>query len=114
MIKMAKYTTTRQKVKDYIETNILSFLKQKDLNYNKVIELVKLKTSCSENLIQDILKEFINSGKINEIHILTIPDDKIDEWLQEIREMEAQKKIDDKEVKKIFESKKENKNAAKE
>ena len=101
----SKYISTREKVMDYIENNILLFLKQKDLDYYEVIKIIKIKTSCSENLIKNILKDYINSGKIKEIRVLTIPDEQIGEWLKNLKEMEEQKEKDDEEVKKMLEFK---------
>lgn len=110
-----QYVTNKQKIMEYIEINILAFLKQKDLDYNKVIDLISEKTSSNPSMVKTILDSFINSGKIKQINILTIPDKQIDGWLKEVKEMEEQKKKDDAEVKKILESKpKEDKNASKE
>ena len=101
----SKYISTREKVVDYIENNILLFLKQKDLDYYEVVKIIKMKTNCSENLIETTLKDFIDSGKIKEIRVLTIPDEQIGKWLKDLKEMEEQRKKDDEEVKRALESK---------
>ena len=101
------YITNKEKVKDYIEKNILEFIKKKEINYYKTIDLIKLRTNASQNMVEEILKSFINSGSIREIRYLTIPEDQIVPWLKELKEMEE-------ETRKILESKQEaTKNATK-
>lgn len=90
-----KYTSKRDKIKDFIETKILTALAEADLDYDKVEYLIAQETGASVNMVRELLKGYIALGKIQrakffnpntkkyeETNVLTIPDDKIEDWLK--------------------------------
>jgi len=88
------YQSQRNRISEIIQKSVIQFLKQKDLDYYKVLDEVCNEIGCSKSIAEDVLKTFISSGKIKEIRILTIPDEKVQSWFEEMREREKETKED--------------------
>lgn len=81
------YFSNKKKVEDILTKIIIPSLRKKDIDYDKLIQAIMSETLVSRNIIEDIIKTHI-PNEIKEIHILTIPEEKIDGLLKELREEE--------------------------
>jgi len=89
-----KYLSKREQLKDIIEKIVIPAIKKKDVDYYKLlIELID-RIGVSKEIVEDVLKSFIISGKVKEIRVLTIPDEKINNWLDDLIKEEKQTKKD--------------------
>lgn len=86
------YKSKNDVVREYIENEIVPILKFKDLDFKKVISLVKLKTGAREDIIMFTINNLIENSIIKEEHILTIPDNQVSDWLKELKEDEDKSK----------------------
>ncbi len=89
------YKSIREKVNDFIKTDIIEMIKQKDLDYNKIINFISTETGARIEVIEDVIKRFIDGGIIGEIRSLTVPYDrneKMDEKVEKVfNEIDLQK-----------------------
>jgi len=98
-----KNNTRQQRVINFIRGIIIPALEKIDLDYDKVVNNTIIETAGSRQLVEDFISSFINAGMIQVVQkdgkkILTIPDEKIQDYLRMMRESE---KIH-KEVTRIF------------
>lgn len=106
---MAGYKTKREQITSFIERYVLTGVKNRDLNYYKLVEGLAIETGSSSSMVEDILRGFIKSGKLKEIRVLTIPDKEIDTFLDNLKKMEKERKEADETMQEIENSvKKEN------
>jgi hypothetical protein len=84
--------TIREQIKQQIEQRILPYLKKQDLDYYKVLDGLSADIGASRNMIEAVLRSFINSNKMKEIRTLTLPDEEVGDWLKDITEEEKQQK----------------------
>jgi hypothetical protein len=84
------YKSVKEKVKEDLEKIIIPAIKKKDLDYYRVVGAIASRESCSKIIVEDLLKTFIDSGYIKEIRILTITDDKIQDFLDELKLIEKE------------------------
>lgn len=90
------YQSQREKVILFLNGQILPLLKKKDINYNELIFIIKENTFVNDNIIDEVIRSYIKQGKFKEIHILTIPDKEIENWLIENKkEEEEMKKVEE-------------------
>lgn len=94
------YQSQRERIKRYIEDKILPYVKKKDLSYYKVVNGISGDLGVSISMVEDVLKNFIDTNKIKEIRQLTIQDHEIPHWMEEEKERakskeEEQGKMDD-------------------
>lgn len=80
------YQSIRAKIAKHLENRVLPYLKKQDLDYYKVIDGLSSDVGCSKNMIKDVLNSFIDSNKIKEIRVLTIPDEQIKDWLNGLKQ----------------------------
>lgn len=84
-----KYITNKEKVAAFITEQIIPYLinNTKDLDYEQTINAICSETHSSRIIAEEILKSFF-PHKIKEIHILTIPDENVKTWLEEMQKKE--------------------------
>jgi len=83
------YITNKQKMLDFITNQIIPCIKNRDLDYQKTIAAICAETHSTINLAEEMLKTLIPT-QIKEIHILTIPDEKVKTWLDEMKETDKE------------------------
>jgi len=90
------YQSQREKIKKLIEDQVLKWIKEKDLDYYKIINFLQSETNCSQNMAEDMVCSFIKNKIIQENRILTIPDGEINEFVKRMkeREEEIEKEVD--------------------
>jgi len=81
MISMS-YQTNRAKIINFANDKIVPLLKEKDLEYKEVVQIISENVGCSSEMVIDGLKTLI-PNKIKEIHVLTIPDEEVTNWLRD-------------------------------
>ena len=67
------YQTQREKIKSFIDKNILQKMENKTLDYYKVIGIVAGEVGVSKRAVKDALKSYILTGKLVELRELSIP-----------------------------------------
>lgn len=92
------YQTQDERIIEFIDQNILPALTQKDLDYKKVVQLISIELGMRKDKVEKALDNLIAIGKMSEIHILTIPDDKIGDWLQDLKKYDEIKEEAPKEL----------------
>lgn len=70
---------------NFIANQIIPCLKNRDLDYQKTIAAICAETHSTINLAEEMLRTLI-PNQIKEIHLLTIPDEKVKSWLEEMQE----------------------------
>ena len=85
-----KYKSQNEKVKEIIEKYILPAIKNKDLDYEKTLSFIASESGVSRSTAQDVLLSYIQSGRIAELHLLALPDSKLDEWIKDIKKIEKE------------------------
>ena len=98
----SRYKTKEEKINEFIDKAILPALQKQDLDYDKVVQAVCHELGINENNVDQVIKRFIQMGKIKEIHILTIPDEQVEGFLKEYFEEERKQKKEAEKVDKIF------------
>lgn len=85
------YKTKKDLVDDWIGRTI-EYLKSnnKDVDYEKLIAEIQGNVKCSRGIIEQQISNAIHLKKLKEIHILTICDEEIPKFLDNIREREKQ------------------------
>jgi predicted membrane chloride channel (bestrophin family) len=79
------------KVTTMIDTVILPMILKRDLDYDKVVNGMVQRLHIDKENIENVLNSYIQDNKIQEVHTLTIPDEKIKDWLDLVREEEEDK-----------------------
>lgn len=87
---MTIYKSKREQIKEVIENFVIPGIIKNDIDYNKVIDGIAKETGASKVLVVEMLQYYINNGDIAELRILTIPKEKIDNWLKNMK-IEAEK-----------------------
>lgn len=95
-----QYESQEEKINNFLDNKIIPILKKKDLDHDKVIKAICLELGIKKEKVEQSISNLIELGKIKEIHILTIPNDQLDNWLKDFFEKEKEEK---KEVKKVDE-----------
>lgn len=90
------YETQKEKVKNFIIEKIMPVLQNKDLDYYELINYIQEKTGQRQKLVEEVLLELKTSKVIKEHRILTIPDEKIQDWLDKVvsEDKKAQEVVD--------------------
>lgn len=81
-----QYESQDEKVNNFLENTLLPLIKEanKDIEFNEVVQQCSLHLNVKEEKIKEGLNRFIKSGKIKEIHIITIPDSEVQDWLNNL------------------------------
>lgn len=95
---MGKYESQEAKINSFLESVIIPALEVNDLDYNKVVKNVAFEKGVKEDKVKQSLQILIEMGKIKEIHILTIPDEKFEGML---KNMATTRKEVEKEIKEV-------------
>lgn len=83
------YFSNKKKIADLLQEVIIPALKKKDLDYEKCITAIMKETNASRNVVEEVIRAHIPS-EMQEIHLLTLPDKKIEGLLQELRKEEEE------------------------
>jgi hypothetical protein len=97
-----KYITKDEKLKEFIENKIIPVIKTKDLDYYKLLSYIEEHTGYSKSRIDEALLVYIRSKRIKEIRLLTVPDEKIEDWLELQKEHEKIKEETEQDIKEVF------------
>jgi len=97
-----KYFSKREKVRDFIETNILPIVEKTDIDYNKTVDLVSYEVVCSHKIVVEMLDGIIASKRLvlQKDGVITIPDDELPTFIERIK---TEEKIAEENKKKIEE-----------
>lgn len=103
------YQSKLQKVHLFIQVKVLPALRQADLDYNKVVNLIAVETFNRPNIVIEILGTYISAGKIiliqdKEGKVLTIPDSEIKDWLETATAKKDHQVSEEKKIKDLFDS----------
>jgi hypothetical protein len=80
----SKYTSNRERLMDFIENTIIPTIKeQKDMNYYKLIDGLSEHFKVKKSLVESIINEYIDRKHIIEYRVLSIPEEKVDDWLNQ-------------------------------
>lgn len=60
------YTSKREKIRKFIEKNVVSYLElnETELNYKMTLDLISLKTDSTKNMVKDVLNSFVSIGEL--------------------------------------------------
>jgi hypothetical protein len=108
---MSKYISKKEKLKEVIKKYIIPGVQKTDLDYYKILSELVREVGLSMEITEDTLKDFIRSGLLKEVRVITLPDEKVESWLEEQikTEKEIKKELEERELKFINEiSQKEN------
>jgi hypothetical protein len=95
---MTNYISQTTKTNVFIETNILKFLQDIDLDYDKVIDYLAYECGISNKKAKERLDLFIKMGKIKkDNNTLTVPDKELDNYIKSLKTRE-------KEIDKVFDT----------
>lgn len=96
------YTSKREKIQNFISKHILTALEDNDLDYNKTVSLIAMENACSENMVRETLNGFITVRKIIlKGNILTIPEEKVVDWVQALKAREKEQKETEKKLEEL-------------
>ena len=97
IVNSMKYFTKREKIDQLIIEQIIPCVNNSDLDYEKTLHEIMNKMNCSRNAAEDSLRSHI-PNHIKEVHILTIPESKVEDWLESIKKRKEQINNEIKEV----------------
>lgn len=86
------YQSIREKIRVFTEDKLLPVLRERDLDYNEVIKVIIENIGCSQSMAEEGIRVLINMNKIKEIRILTIMDEEVSNWLDDLKEQEVEQK----------------------
>jgi uncharacterized membrane protein len=86
------YTSKREKIREFLDKYIANWVKEKDLDYYKIVDLIKNEIRCDEKSVIEVLDNYVSSNLLKEIRLLTIPDEKINEYLDLLKKQEEKDK----------------------
>lgn len=75
-----KYVSQKQKTREFIAEQILPIIKNRDLDYEKTINLIISRTGASRNIVEELINSF---NEIKQVRILTIQDEDIISYLKD-------------------------------
>ena len=78
----------KEKIKKFIEDNILVNIGKHDFDYNKVINAISSENYIDHKDAEEFLNFYIRKNDIKEVRYLTIPDEKIPFILEDMRKLE--------------------------
>jgi hypothetical protein len=93
-----KYIPIKAKLNDFIDNEIIPLAKKKDLDYYQVVNLLVTRFATTEKLAIDTLGVYFKSNKLKEHRVITIPDEEIPNFLEEMKKESEEIKEDFKEV----------------
>lgn len=96
------YRTGSEKIKEAIEGFGLKALSKADLDYTKFVRAIADLTGTTTPRVEQVLNNYIGMRKIKEIHILTIPDEHVSEWIDQEVKKEKEAKAEDAKVKELI------------
>lgn len=109
------YQTQRQKVFEFINRNIIPAVRQHDVDYNQVVDLISTECYVSRSMAQSCLDSIISVGHIKRAsffnpntnkeeltNVLTIPDEEVVNWISDIKEKEEKRKKEIEEADKLI------------
>ena len=100
-----KYKSKREEITNFINDVFLpTLIRTQDMEYSKTISEIAMKTSSSKYMVEEALNIFIDNGKVIKTTILTIPEDKIIDYLKSQKEEEEIKEESEQEIKQIAEA----------
>jgi hypothetical protein len=77
------YQTQREKVKKFIENDILKNIENRELDYNKLINSTASDMGLSISLVEDVFRTFLQSGKLVENRTISLPPKEVLKILEE-------------------------------
>jgi len=83
-----KYISNREKIQNFLLEVIIPIIKkEKDLDYEKIINETAMHLGVSKNSVEENLRTFIDSNIIKEMktHVLTIPDKEVEGYFEAIK-----------------------------
>lgn len=86
------YKPNNDRLKDYFDKTVIPSLKEVDIDYYKLIDVISLDLGISETKVNDMLERYKKAKKIKEIRILTIPDELLNDSLDFIARKKQVKK----------------------
>jgi len=99
-----KYQTQREKARKFIEDNIIPTIKKQDVDYYKVLNVMRKDLRIDEKIIKEEIRVMIENKEVKEIRLLTIGDEEVKPFFKRIvsKEKAAEKTLKEmeKEVKK--------------
>jgi hypothetical protein len=98
---MSKYICRRNKISEIMEKQIIPAIKHKDLDFHKVKNYLISQTGCAETMAEEVILECCLANKIKEVRVLTLPDEKVDEFIKELQEIEKTREEADKRMEEI-------------
>ena len=96
------YQSKRQKISDFFDSKIYPLLKSNDLDYKEILKVIQENTYATESMIEEVIRNKVMMKKIKEIHILTIPDEEIPNFLERLKIIEKEKEKTKEDLDKIF------------
>lgn len=83
---MSTYIPIKAKVSNFIEKYVLPAVTfQKDLDYDKVVDGIVESLKVNRNIVESVLNDFIVMNKLKKFSVLTIPDTKVNEFLEYLK-----------------------------
>jgi len=89
-----KYQSQDEKINNFLQNAILPALREKDLDYKKLVKTMCFDLGVKENRVIEALNNLIEMEKIKEIRILTINDDQIDDYVKNLSKKDKEIKED--------------------
>lgn len=84
------YQSKQERINQFITQKIIPLLSNKDLDFNEVVIVVMENCLCNRELAIQELQRLISFKKIKEIHVLTIPDEQIGSWINQMVKTEKE------------------------
>lgn len=97
------YQSKLDRIHRFIEKNVLPALEGRDLDVVKVINVICIETGVSESKARECLNRYIDAKIIQKDgSILTIPDEKVDDWYAKLKEREKKEREEEENAKKVL------------
>ena len=78
------YQSQREKVKEFIENQILKQIDLKELDYVKLISTTSSELGVSHNMVKEMYEQFFQNGKLK--CVVTLPDKEIADLFKKKKE----------------------------
>ncbi len=96
---MTKYVTSKEKIYNFILSNIMPVILEQDIDFEKTVLAVAKEMHVSYEQVEHVLSSMCpEKMKEIKIHVLTIPDTKIDDWMKDLKSKEQRLRNVEKEV----------------
>ena len=95
------YKSQREKVIELIERYVIPGLGERDLEYYTLIDGIAIQVGTTKGAVIEILNNYISTGKIKEVRVLTIPDSEVGNFIEKMIAKQRNLKEMDQEMLKI-------------